>query len=96
MDKYYNPQLSSIWKTLEKMTDIPGAVYKATCRVVSTQQHYHASGFRQSTVLFLAANDRVLVKESNSRIMVYIIPAGAFKISRAKCFFRNKHSYCYK
>jgi hypothetical protein len=33
-----------IWKTLE-MTDIPGAAYKATCRVASTK-YYHA--FRAS------------------------------------------------
>jgi hypothetical protein len=33
-----------IWKTLE-MTDIPGAAYKATCRVASTA-NYHA--FRAS------------------------------------------------
>jgi hypothetical protein len=28
-----------IWKTLE-MTDIPGAAYKATCRVASTAKYY--------------------------------------------------------
>jgi hypothetical protein len=85
-----------IWKTLE-MTDIPGAAYKATCRVASTANITTLSGLLTIDGIVLVANDRVLVKtKQHRRIMVYILPLQNLgKISRDKCFFRNKHSYCY-
>jgi hypothetical protein len=62
-----------IWKTLE-MTDIPGAAYKATCRVASTANITTLSGLLTIDGIVLVANDRVLVKDQHRRIMVYILP----------------------
>jgi hypothetical protein len=84
-----------IWKTLE-MTDIPGAAYKATCRVASTANITTLSGLLTIDGIVLVANDRVLVKDQTaSQNNGIYIASGACKISRSKCFFRNKHSYCY-
>jgi hypothetical protein len=84
-----------IWKTLE-MTDIPGAAYKATCRVASTANITTLSGLLTIDGIVLVANDRVLVKDKQHRRIIYILPLRNLgKISRSKCFFRNKHSYCY-
>jgi hypothetical protein len=47
-----------IWKTLE-MTDIPGAAYKATCRVASTANITTLSGLLTIDGIVLVANDRV-------------------------------------
>jgi hypothetical protein len=84
-----------IWKTLE-MTDIPGAAYKATCRVASTANITTLSGLLTIDGIVLVANDRVLVKDQTAQNNgIYIACRSLGKISRSKCFFRNKHSYCY-
>jgi hypothetical protein len=54
-----------IWKTLE-MTDIPGAAYKATCRVASTANITTLSGLLTIDGIVLVANDRVLVKDQTA------------------------------
>jgi phage-related tail fiber protein len=56
---------SSPWKTLE-MTDIPGAAYKATCRVASTANITTLSGLLTIDGIVLVANDRVLVKDQTA------------------------------
>jgi hypothetical protein len=82
-----------IWKTLE-MTDIPGAAYKATCRVASTATTL--SGLLTIDGIVLVANDRVLVKDQTaSQNNGIYIPAGAWVRSVGANVFRNKHSYCY-
>jgi phage-related tail fiber protein len=53
------------WKTLE-MTDIPGAAYKATCRVASTANITTLSGLLTIDGIVLVANDRVLVKDQTA------------------------------
>jgi hypothetical protein len=45
-----------IWKTLE-MTDIPGAAYKATCRVASTANITTLSGLLTIDGIVLVANE---------------------------------------
>jgi hypothetical protein len=78
-----------IWKTLE-MTDIPGAAYKATCRVASTANITTLSGLLTIDGIVLVANDRVLVKDQTaSQNNIYASAADLGKISRSKCFFRN-------
>jgi phage-related tail fiber protein len=62
--------LQSSWsspylKTLE-MTDIPGAAYKATCRVASTANITTLSGLLTIDGIVLVANDRVLVKDQTA------------------------------
>jgi hypothetical protein len=52
-------------KTLE-MTDIPGAAYKATCRVASTANITTLSGLLTIDGIVLVANDRVLVKDQTA------------------------------
>jgi hypothetical protein len=66
-----------IWKTLE-MTDIPGAAYKATCRVASTANITTLSGLLTIDGIVLVANDRVLVKDqtASQNNGIYIASAG--------------------
>jgi phage-related tail fiber protein len=80
-----------IWKTLE-MTDIPGAAYKATCRVASTANITTLSGLLTIDGIVLVANDRVLVKDqtASQNNGIYIACRSLGKISRSKCFFRTQ------
>jgi phage-related tail fiber protein len=48
------------------MTDIPGAAYKATCRVASTANITTLSGLLTIDGIVLVANDRVLVKDQTA------------------------------
>jgi hypothetical protein len=56
------------------MTDIPGAAYKATCRVASTANITTLSGLLTIDGIVLVANDRWLKTKQHRRIMVYILP----------------------
>jgi hypothetical protein len=87
----YNPQLEQpIWKTLE-MTDIPGAAYKATCRVASTANITTLSGLLTIDGIVLVANDRVLVKDqtASQNNGIYIASAGAWVRSVEQMFLQK-------
>jgi hypothetical protein len=58
-----------IWKTLE-MTDIPGAAYKATCRVASTANITTLSGLLIDGIVL---ERQVLVKGNNGGIYAWIL-----------------------
>jgi phage-related tail fiber protein len=62
------------------MTDIPGAAYKATCRVASTANITTLSGLLTIDGIVLVANDRVLVKDqtASQNNGIYIASAGAW------------------
>jgi hypothetical protein len=81
---------SPIWKTLE-MTDIPGAAYKATCRVASTANITTLSGLLTIDGIVLVANDRVLVKDqtASQNNGIYIASAGAWVRSVEQMFLQK-------
>jgi phage-related tail fiber protein len=66
------------------MTDIPGAAYKATCRVASTANITTLSGLLTIDGIVLVANDRVLVKDqtASQNNGIYIASGSLGKISR--------------
>jgi hypothetical protein len=76
-------------KTLE-MTDIPGAAYKATCRVASTNITT-LSGLLTIDGIVLVANDRVLVKDqtASQNNGIYIASAGAWVRSVEQMFLQK-------
>jgi phage-related tail fiber protein len=65
------------------MTDIPGAAYKATCRVASTANITTLSGLLTIDGIVLVANDRVLVKDqtASQNNGIYIVCRSLGKIS---------------
>jgi phage-related tail fiber protein len=73
------------------MTDIPGAAYKATCRVASTANITTLSGLLTIDGIVLVANDRVLVKDqtASQNNGIYIASAGAWVRSVEQMFLQK-------